>query len=81
MTIVSVEYEAVRADGLRFFIATHHENPERDGLIVEHERYSIVQKLSGEPARIAFNSIRARSDYSTSSDHLGAAGCNAPGRS
>jgi hypothetical protein len=41
---------------LRFFIAAHHENPELDGLVVEHERYSILQKLPGEPARIAFNS-------------------------
>jgi len=58
-TIVSltrVEYEAVRADGLRFFIASHHENPEIDHLIVEHERYSIVAKLPGEPARIAIGS-------------------------
>ena len=56
VSLTRVEYEAVRADGLRFFIAAHHENPELDGLIVEHERYSIVQKLPGEPARIAFNS-------------------------
>lgn len=56
VSLTRVEYEAVRADGTRFFIATHHENPELDGLIVEHDRYSIVVKLPGEPARIALHS-------------------------
>jgi hypothetical protein len=50
------EYEAVRADGLRFFIAVDHENPELDRLVAAHERYSIVAKLPGEPARIALDS-------------------------
>ena len=56
VSLTRIEYEAVRADGLRFFIATDHENPELDGLIVEHDRYSIVAKLPGEPARIALGS-------------------------
>ncbi len=47
------EYETVREDGLLFFIATDHENPELDRLVVTYERYSIVSKLPGEPARIA----------------------------
>ena len=50
------EYEAVRADGLRFIIAVNHENPELDRLVAAHERYSIVAKLPGEPARIALDS-------------------------
>src|SRR5580765_6040324 len=41
VSLTRVEYEAVRSDGLRFFIATHHENPELDQLLVEHGRYSI----------------------------------------
>ncbi len=47
VSLTRAEYEAVRADGLRFFIAEHHENPELDLLVVEHERYSIVAKLPG----------------------------------
>jgi hypothetical protein len=56
VSLTRIEYEAVRANGLRFVIATHHENPELDGLIAEHERYSVVAKLPGEPARIALGS-------------------------
>jgi hypothetical protein len=56
VSLTRAEYESVRADGLRFLIATDHENPELDGLVIEHERYSIVAKLPGEPARIAMGS-------------------------
>jgi hypothetical protein len=56
ISLTRIEYEAVRADGLHFFIAPHHENPELDGLIVEHDRYTIVAKLPGEPAQIALSS-------------------------
>ena len=53
ISLTRIEYEAVRQDGLRFFIATDHENPELDRLVTSNERYSIVSKLPGEPARIA----------------------------
>ena len=56
VSLTRLEYEAVRADGLRFLIATDHENPELDRLVIEHDRYSIVAKLPGEPARIALRS-------------------------
>jgi hypothetical protein len=56
VSLTRAEYEAVRADGLRFFIAENHENPELDDLIVELERYSIVAKLPGLPAQIALSS-------------------------
>jgi hypothetical protein len=56
ISLTRIEYEAVRADGLHFFIAPHHENPELDGLIVERDRYTIVAKLPGEPAQIALSS-------------------------
>jgi hypothetical protein len=56
VSLTRPEYEAVRADGLRFFIALNHENPEIDRLVASHERYSIVAKLPGEPARIALDS-------------------------
>ncbi len=56
VSLTRMEYEAVRADGLRFFIATDHENPELDQVLAEHERYSVVAKMPGEPARIALDS-------------------------
>jgi hypothetical protein len=56
VSLTRIEYEAVRAEGTRFLIATHHENPELDGLIVEHDRYTVVAKLPGEPAQIAMGS-------------------------
>ena len=56
ISLTRVEYEAVRTNGLRFIIASDHENPELDRLITEHDRYSIVAKLPGEPARIALGS-------------------------
>ncbi len=56
ISLTRAEYEAVRSDGLHFAITTNHENPELDRLVVEHERFSIVAKLPGEPARIALDS-------------------------
>ena len=59
VSLTRPEYEAVRADGLRFFIALNHEN-HRLGIVdpdgASHERYAIVAKLPGEPARIALDS-------------------------
>ena len=62
VSLTRVEYEDVRADGLRFFIAIDHENPELDHLVATHDRYSIVSKLPGEPARIALDSDPRRID-------------------
>ena len=56
VSLTRIEYEAVRADGLRFIIAVDHENPELDHLISTNERYSIVAKLPGEAAHIALHS-------------------------
>jgi hypothetical protein len=56
VSLTRLEYEAVRADGLRFIIAVNHENPELDRLVAALERYSVVAKLPGEPARIALDS-------------------------
>jgi len=46
------EYEAVRADDTHFAIATNHENPERD-LVEEHERFAVVETVSGEALKLA----------------------------
>jgi hypothetical protein len=56
VALTRVEYEAVRADGHFFAIEPHHENPELDALVVEYARYSIVAKLPGVPAQIAYAS-------------------------
>ena len=48
--------EDVRSDGRTFAIATNHEDPELDRLVVEHAGYSIVAMLPGEPAQIALDS-------------------------
>jgi hypothetical protein len=47
------EYEAVRAYATRFAIARNHENPEIEQLIEEHERFAVVETVSGEAAKLA----------------------------
>ena len=47
------EYESVRAYATRFAIARNHENPESEQLIEEHERFAVVEIVSGEAARLA----------------------------
>jgi hypothetical protein len=48
------EYEAVRADGARFFVAPNEEHflPEVERLIARNERYWVVEKM-GEAGEIA----------------------------
>jgi hypothetical protein len=47
------EYEAVRSEPTWFAIAVDHENPELDSVLVEYERYSLVDKSYGPGARLA----------------------------
>ena len=47
------EYEAVRAYDTHFAIAHNHENPEREGLIEEHEHFTVVETVSGEAVKRA----------------------------
>lgn len=46
------EYGAVRADGTTFAIALNHENPETDRVVVEYERYAVVQKTLAAAVKI-----------------------------
>lgn len=39
------EYEAVRSDGSRFVVAVDHENPESERVVLENERFTVVQKM------------------------------------
>lgn len=47
------EYAAVRAEGARFAIAIHHEDPETDLLVDEGSRYATIEKLPGRASRMA----------------------------
>lgn len=53
ITLTRAEYELVRSDATHFPLATNHENPEVDLVIVDHPRYTIVEKWLDEAARIA----------------------------
>jgi hypothetical protein len=54
--LTRAEYEAVRGVPINFAIALDHENPEIDSVLAEHERYAVVQKMTGSAARIARDS-------------------------
>jgi hypothetical protein len=47
------EYEAVRACDTHFAVARNHENPEREGLIEEHDHFAVVETVSGEAVKRA----------------------------
>ena len=55
------EYESVRAYATRFAIARNHENPESEQLIEEHERFAVVETVSGEAVQIARRSYPRQS--------------------
>lgn len=47
------EYEEIRGYANRFAIAPDHENPELDQVLTQHPRFSTIEKLPGEAARLA----------------------------
>ena len=47
------EYERIRADAQLFVILPGHEAPFVERVVEEHERYVVVRKEEGEPARLA----------------------------
>jgi hypothetical protein len=47
------DYEAVRADATRFFVLRGHELLEYERIVEEKDAYLVVEKLPGEPARVA----------------------------
>lgn len=47
------EYEQVRAHPRRYIIASGHELPEFESVVEKAEGYDVVQKRSGEAARLA----------------------------
>jgi hypothetical protein len=56
--LTNAEYESVRAYATRFVIARNHENPESEHLVEEHERFAVVDAVSGEAAKLARRSYR-----------------------
>jgi hypothetical protein len=51
--MTSTEYESVRAYATHFAIARNHENPESEQLVEEHERFAVVEMVSGDAAKLA----------------------------
>ena len=51
----------MRAYDTHFAIARNHENPEREGLIEEHERFAVVETVSGEAVKLARRTGRGSS--------------------
>jgi hypothetical protein len=47
------EYEDVRTDPAQFVIVPGHESPEVEDVVMQNERYAVVRKHPGAPARIA----------------------------
>jgi hypothetical protein len=47
------EYEEIRSYSNRFAIAPNHEDPELDRVLSQHLRFTIIEKLPGEAARLA----------------------------
>jgi len=45
VSLTRPEYEHVRADGRRFFVAPGHENPLVEVVVEQHESYSVVEKI------------------------------------
>lgn len=50
--LTTAEYEAVRADPLRFFVMHGHEITEVEDVVESHDRYAVVVK-KGEGAPVA----------------------------
>ena len=51
--LTSMEYESVRSYATHFAIAPDHENPESEQLVEEHERFTVVEMVSRDAARLA----------------------------
>jgi hypothetical protein len=51
--LTAAEYESVRTYATHFAIARNHENPESEQLVEEHERFAVVETVSGEATKHA----------------------------
>jgi hypothetical protein len=55
------EYESVRACPTRFAVARNHENPESELVVDEHERFAVVETVTGESVKLARRSYSRHS--------------------
>ena len=53
LDVPAADYERVRAEATFFIVAPGHEVAEVEDVVETHERFRVVQKRAGEPARIA----------------------------
>jgi hypothetical protein len=53
MELTCREYEAVREHANRFVVLPGHENAATETVVEQHDRYSVVETIAGEAARIA----------------------------
>jgi hypothetical protein len=53
VAITLAEYEALRADPVRFAVVRGHVIPEEEVVVAETDRYAVVAKREGTPAAVA----------------------------
>jgi recombinational DNA repair protein RecR len=53
LDVPPADYERVRAEATFFIVAPGHEVVDVEDVVETHERYHVVQKRAGEPARVA----------------------------
>lgn len=53
ITMTTTEYEALRKDPTLFAVYPGHEIDDVEDVVEKHERYDVVRKREGEPARVA----------------------------
>ena len=53
IAISVAEYEEARQDGRRFVVVKDHVLPDVERLVVETDRFVVVEKLEGTPAEVA----------------------------
>ena len=53
LTITLVEYESVRADLRRFAVAVDHQMADVEAVVARTDRYVVVAKREGTPAKVA----------------------------
>jgi hypothetical protein len=51
--VTSTEYETVRATATHFIVRPGHELPDIERVVAANDRFSVVEKRAGEPAKIA----------------------------
>jgi anti-sigma B factor antagonist len=53
LELTAAEYERVRAHASRFLVALNHENPERESIVEQNDRFAVVETFAGASSRIA----------------------------